>query len=512
MKPLPSVLPTFHPPEITTASWMAVMPVLIVIIAGLLALTCEIVAPKRCNVLITVIGLLGVVAAAVACFDQLNADEGRHFAGMFTNDRFGNVMQLLMLLSCGLTLAFSEGYMRSKKIAFGEFYPLILWSTAGGMLMVSTQNLLMVFVGLEILSIALYVLAGLSRSESKSEESALKYFLLGAFASGFLLYGIALIYGASGSLDLSVIGRAFDPKVASLSGLMLMGCAFALVGFCFKSAFVPFHQWTPDVYQGAPTNVTAFMAAGSKIAAVAALFRFLEGCMPLRDYWIPALFWVAILTMTVGNLVALLQRDVKRILGYSSIAHAGYILVAILAYFKLYGEIGWSTLAYYLLSYVLMTIGAFAVLSTLSAKGKEGTRLQDLNGLWQRSPIAAVALVIFMASLIGVPPTAGFFAKLHIFKDAVTAGLLPLAIVLAVNSAISCYYYLGIALAAFVSDSSEAKPEPIRMGGGLAATTAICAAGVLAVALFFSPITNSMFGTSTENKVVVQNSTGPASK
>lgn len=491
---MPSVLPTFQPPEITSASWMAVLPVLIVIVAGLLALVCEIVAPKRGNVLISAIGLMGVVAAGAACFGQLNAEEGRHFAGMFTNDRFGNVMQLLLLLSCGLTLMFSESYMRSKKIAFGEFYPLILWSTAGGMLMVTTQNLLMVFVGLEILSIALYVLAGLSRSETKSEESALKYFLLGAFASGFLLYGIALIYGASGSLDLAVIGRAFDPQVAPLSGLMLMGCAFALVGFCFKSAFVPFHQWTPDVYQGAPTNVTAFMAAGSKIAAVAALFRFLDGCLPLRDYWIPALFWIAILTMTVGNLVALLQKDVKRILGYSSVAHAGYILVAMLAYFKLYGEIGWSTLAYYLLSYVLMTVGAFAIISMLSSKGKEGTRLQDLNGLWKRSPLAAVALVVFMASLIGIPPTAGFFAKLHIFKDALTADLLPLAIVLAVNSAISCYYYLGIALAAFVSEPADSEAEPVRMSGGLVATTAICATGIIAVALFFAPITNSMFG------------------
>jgi NADH-quinone oxidoreductase subunit N len=261
-----------------------------------------------------------------------------------------------------------------------------------------------------------------------------------------------------------------------------------LIGFAFKSAFVPFHQWTPDVYQGAPTNVTAFMAAGSKIAAIASLWRLLDASGAAMEYWLPALFWIAILTMSVGNLVALMQKDVKRILGYSSIAHAGYILVAVLAHFKdPTGSIGIETVSYYLLAYSLMTVGSFAIISLTAKNGKETTRLEDLNGLWQRSPGAAIGLVIFMVSLIGIPPTAGFIGKYMIFQDALTAGLAPLAIVLAVNSAISIYYYLGIAYAAFVVDKPSETPLA-KVNAGMTATTTICAAGLVFAAVLTYPL------------------------
>src|SRR5205085_2348323 len=279
-------------------------------------------------------------------------------------------------------ILFSEGYLREKRIAFAEFYPLVLWSTSGAMLMATSRNLLVIFLGLEVLSIALYVMAGMSRSEEKSEESALKYFLLGAFASGFLLYGIAFLYGASGSLRIDDIAASWASAEPFARTLLVFGISLILVGLCFKSAFVPFHQWTPDVYQGAPTNVTAFMAAGSKIAAIAALFRVLESSGTMINYWLPGLAVVAVFTMTVGNLVALMQKDVKRILGYSSIAHAGYILVAILAHARsvenpsLNGDIGFSTTAYYLLSYSVITIGAFAVISLVARKGREHTTLK----------------------------------------------------------------------------------------------------------------------------------------
>ena len=371
-------------------------------------------------------------------------------------------------------------------------YKPILSHTRREMIMSTTTNLLMIFLGLEVLTISLYVMAGMSRSEEKSEESALKYFLLGAFASGFLLYGIALFYGATGTIDLNHVKAAWDGGDVSMHGLLLFGMAMILIGLSFKSAFVPFHQWTPDVYQGAPTNVTAFMAAGSKIGAIGALWRVLDGTQVLSSFWIPALSVIAILTMTIGNLIALQQKDVKRILGYSSIAHAGYILVGVLAHFKDPRHIGSTTVTYYLLSYVLMTVGSFAVISLSAKSGKENTGLNSLHGLWQRSPLATFALIVFMISLVGMPPTAGFVGKFLIFNDALAAGLTPLAIVLAINSAISIYYYLGIAKAAFVSEDDEAETARTPLNLGLAGACALCALGVFAITFLFTPISEMM--------------------
>ncbi len=476
--------------------WLAVMPVVVVIVTGILALIIEIIRPKQNNNAILGVSLAGLVVAGYFCIAQMGGMASETFGGMVLRDRFGQVFQLLVVLSTALTLLFSETYLRQKRIAFGEFYPMILWSASGAMLMLSTKNLLMVFLGLEILSISLYVLAGLSRNEAKSEESALKYFLLGAFASGFLLYGIALIYGATGSLHLDAIPVAWEVGSTMVRSLLVMGLGLSLVGLCFKSAFVPFHQWTPDVYQGAPTNVTAFMAACSKIAAIGTLFRFLQAFQPMHEMWMPAMFWIAILTMTVGNLLALVQKDLKRILGYSSVAQAGYLLVAILAHVSSPNEVGFTSLAFYLLAYSLMTIGAFAVISIAVNNGKDFTRIKDLNGLWQRNPLAAIFLVIFMVSLIGMPPTAGFLGKLMIFQDAVVAGLMPLAIVLAVNSVLSIYYYLGIAMAAFVneSDASGAETASTKPSVGVTIASALCALGIFAATFAYSPLRTGLFG------------------
>lgn len=467
----------------------AILPIVIVIATGMLALLVEIIRPKHTNTPVVAVSLLGLVAAGIALwFQSANSPEGETLAGMFVTDRFGMVMQMLLVLSCFLCICFSENYLREKRIAFGEFYPLILWSTSGAMLMATSRNLLVIFLGLEVLSIALYVMAGMSRSEEKSEESAVKYFLLGAFASGFLLYGIAFLYGASGSLRIDDVALTWASGDPSAHALLIFGIALILVGLSFKSAFVPFHQWTPDVYQGAPTNVTAFMAAGSKIGAIAALYRVLDASGTFAEYWLPAMSVIAVLTMTVGNLIALMQKDVKRILGYSSIAHAGYILVAILAHVKsvsdnTVGQIGFGTTAYYLLSYSVMTIGAFAVIALAAKNGRERTTLEDLHGLYRRDPFAAGALVVFMASLIGVPPTAGFFGKLFIFQDALQGHLTWLAIILAINSVISISYYLAIARAVFVAEEGEERTFQAKMGSGVLTTTAVCAVGVFAIAL-----------------------------
>ncbi len=486
------MLEQYKPP---TIDWMTMLPVIIVMCTGVIALIIEMLRPKHNNNLIVGASLVGLGVAGWFIVQQMPMADLETFGGMALRDRFGLVIQLLLVISTAIALLFSEGYLREKRISFGEFYPLVLWSVSGGMIMAGTKNLLMIFLGIEVLSIALYVLAGLSRRETKSEESAMKYFLLGAFASAFLLYGIAFIYGATGSLHMDAIANGITTSKGTDS-LLIFGLGLVLIGLGFKAAFVPFHQWTPDVYQGAPTNVTAFMAAGSKIAAIAVLFRVLDAFGSFQNFWLPALFWIAVATMTVGNLLALVQRDVKRILAYSSVAHAGYLLVALLAHAKAPDKVGFVTTAYYLLAYSFMTLGAFAVVSITARKGQEGTKLSDLAGLRKRSPLLAFAMLFFMASLIGIPPAAGFFGKWQIFQDAVTADLMPLALVLAVNSVISIAYYLGIIKTVLIDEyeHDEEGPKIGKLNLGLQLTTVICIAGVILGGVLIDPITKFIGG------------------
>jgi NADH-quinone oxidoreductase subunit N len=461
-----------------TIDWATVMPVLIVILTGILALFVEMFWPRQNNNAIVGVSLAGLAIAAWTVVRQFGMIEGDTFARMVLRDHLGLVLQLFLIGVCFVAFLVSEGYLREKRIAFAEFYPLALWSTAGGMLMVSTTNTLELFLGLEVLSIALYCLAGMSRQESKSEESALKYFLLGAFASAFFLMGIAYLYGATGSLDLNAIASTYAISSPENHTMVVFGIGMVLVGLGFKAALVPFHQWTPDVYQGAPTNVTGFMAAASKIAAFGALVRVLAAAAPIQEIWFPAMVGICILTMTVANLAALVQKDVKRVLGYSSIANAGYILVAVLAHFKSPDKVPLTTTLYYLMAYSLMTLGAFAVIGLVAKGGKEGSRFKDLHGLWNRAPFAVACLVVFVASLIGIPPSAGFVGKFLIFNDALTAGLPVLAIALAVNSVISVYYYLGIVQAAFVSDEGAVSNVAAKPGFALNLAVLACAFGV----------------------------------
>jgi len=508
-----------HNVAIPQVDWLMTLPIDIVALTGIFALLMETIWPRRAAFAQWMVSVLGLIGAAYSIIYQLQGGwvEGNTLNGLLIRDRFSLVTQLVILASAFLSVLFSNEYLTRKRIQFGEFYPLALWSTVGAMIMVSTHNLLVIFVGLEILSIALYVLAGMSRNEEKSEESAMKYFLLGAFASAFLLYGIAFIYGATGHIDLTSVtmdrgvptlhmwvNEAWARTDATTHGLLLFGAALVLIGLGFKSSLVPFHQWTPDVYQGAPTNVAAFMASVSKIAALATLWRFLTDTHALTEFYVPILFWIAIITMTVGNLVALVQKDVKRILGYSSISHAGYVLVAIIASLKMpvpasgVGadqpalQFNPATVVYYLLAYSLMTIGSFAVVALVAKGGKESTRMEDLNGLSKRAPLAAAMLIVFVVSLIGMPPTAGFIGKWMIFNDALNAGLAPLAIVLAANSAISVYYYVGMIRAAYVVE--DGKGEQANAQSGISLATAFCAAGVVMATLFVSPFMANWLG------------------
>jgi len=477
----------FTPPQVDIIS---LLPVIIIAVTGALGLLLEIFNPHTNNKSIAILSGFGIVIAALFTVFGMDSTVTTTYGDLLLRDGFGSVVCLILLLVALLTVFFSEAYLREKEIPYGEFYPLMLWSTAGAMIMVTTYNFLMIFIGLEVLSISLYVLSGLSRSEEKSEESAIKYFLLGAFSSGFLLYGIAFFFGGTSSLSLESLSTLSFLTIGTGSTshtLVLTGIGLILVGLCFKSSMVPFHQWTPDVYQGAPTNVTAFMSATSKVAALTVFSRVLVASHAFEASYLPVLFCVAILTMVVGNFAALAQKDVKRILAYSSISHSGYILVAILA--QPYGvSPDHSTLLYYLLSYSVMIVGSFAALTALIHKGQEDTSLASLNGLWKRNPINAFCLLILMLSLVGLPPFSGFFAKVLIFKDALGAGLLPLAIVLALTSIVSAAYYLRIAYSAFVSE-----PEGVQLESknplGAQVTCILAAAGVLLMSVFLSPIT-----------------------
>lgn len=476
--------------------WMALAPVLIVLCTGIAALIVEMVRPRQNNNVIVGVSLAGLAAAFVATLPLFAMPEGDSFGGMVRVDGLAAALQLILIGVCFVAFLFSEPYLRARKIPWGEFYPLALWSTAGGMMMVSTSNLLMLFLGLEVLSIALYCMAGMAREERRSEESALKYFLLGAFASAFLLLGIAFIYGSTGSVDLAALAEVGSVEIGERGSFAILGIGLILVGLGFKMALVPFHQWTPDVYQGAPTNVTAFMAAASKTAAVGSLFRFVSYSGDFAEFWYPALYAIAILTMVVGNFAALMQHDVKRMLGYSSIANAGYILVAILASQGPGGVGGYGTVAYYLVVYAFATLGAFGVISLAAKDGRESTRFTDLNGLWKRSPLAGVALLIFMASLVGMPPLGGFFGKWLIFNDALRADMLPLAIVLAITSAASAAYYLKAVKHAFVDDEGVFTDRISEPKPGLRLSLIVCAIAVVALALFLTPVQRFLGGDS----------------
>jgi len=364
--------------------------------------------------------------------------------GMVRVDRFGVYLSVLVLVVGFMTLLFSARFLEREGYEQGEFYALMLFALAGMVLMLETTNLMLLLIGLEIFSLTLYVVCGLTRGRVRSIESALKYFLLGAFSSGFLVYGLALIYGAASSLNLMDIANAAD---AHPSAMLNMGLGLLIVGLGFKIALVPFHQWVPDVYTGAPTNVTAFMAAATKTVALAALIRVLVGAFGHQPaLWIPILTWLAVATMTVANLVALAQTNIKRLLAFSSIAHAGYLLIALVSV----PELGIKAILFYLTIYAFMTVGAFAVAAAVGGGDAAAESGYDFIASWaglgMRRPLLAAAMTVFLLSMAGIPPTGGFFGKYLIFQAAVTSKQWMLAIVGSLNAVIAAYYYLSVVL------------------------------------------------------------------
>jgi len=390
-------------------------------------------------------------------------------------DRFANFAIALVAIGSLLSCLLSVGYLSELKIHHGEYYALVLIATSGMMLLVSAVDMVMVFLGIEIMSIPIYVLAGFDRRKVRSNESALKYFLIGSFASAVLLYGMALLYGATGHTDFEGIRAGWTG-----SPLALLGLGFVLIGFAFKVSSVPFHQWVPDVYEGAPTTVTAWMSVAVKAAAFAALLRVLtEAFGPLQAMLSPLLWVLAAATMVVGNVMAVIQDNVKRMLAYSSVAHAGYVLIGLVAG----TPDAHGAMLFYLLAYLFTNLGAFAVVVALAQQGREHDRIEDFTGLAQRRPALAALMTLFMLSLAGIPGTVGFMAKFTLFLAAVRAGHVALTVVAVLTSVVSVYYYLRLPVVMYmrepVGDVSRRE-----LASGEALVLAACAAVVLLLGIF----------------------------
>jgi NADH-quinone oxidoreductase subunit N len=438
--------------KIPEIDFYLIAPEIIITAFGFLVLLLDVFLPKgEKKGYLGVITLIGIVFAFLYTWPQMGSAKSG-FEGMFISDGYALFFKIIFLIIAFLTVLISIGYVQREKIEFGEYYALILFATLGMMLMAAGSHLVTIFLGLETMSISIYILAGMMREDKRSVEAALKYFLLGAFATGFLLYGIALIYGATGSLYLKDVATYIASKNLLRSPMLLMSLAFLTIGFGFKIASVPFHMWTPDVYEGAPTSITAFMATGVKAAAFSALVRVFFSALPaFRPDWTSIMWVICVATMTVGNIVAISQTNIKRMLAYSSIAHAGYILVAFVAG----NDLGTSGILFYLMTYAFMNIGAFTVVILLGKKGEENTLISDYAGIGFKYPLLAASMTIFLLSMAGIPPLGGFMAKFYIFSAAVKSKFYWLAILGVLNSAVSVYYYLRVTVLMYFRESER---------------------------------------------------------
>jgi NADH-quinone oxidoreductase subunit N len=476
------------------------MPELIVAFAGVVAMLYDSYFPKDRFVtgFISIAGLvLAGVMLALMWAPGVVAPSGT-WSGMVAHDSLRMSFSFVFLIVSALTILISTVWVEREDVPSGEYHALLMFATFGMMLMASGNDLVVIFLGLETLSIATYVMAGLRRGDLRSNESAMKYFILGSFASAFLLYGMALIYGATGSTNIDQIAL----KVANpfFPGLLLAGGALMLIGFGFKVATVPFHIWTPDVYEGAPSPITGFMAAGPKAAAFASFLRVfvlgfpliagIQASAYLHETWTTALAVMAMLTMTIGNISAIMQNNVKRMLAYSSIAHAGYALVGFLgagaAATADARDTAIASVAFYMLTYAVSNLGAFAVVTLIGQKNDRRTEFEDFNGIGFRSPVLAFTLSLFSLSLFGLPLTAGFMGKVLVFRPALEAGdplLTILVIVAVVNTAISAYYYLRLIVVMFFRERSTQWADP-RIPAALAAALVIAVVGVLYLGIF----------------------------
>ena len=479
-----------------------ILPELVVAFAGVVAMVYDSFFPKD-RVTTGVISLVGLATSGVLLAMMWGSPQpAGTWSGMIAHDNLRLGFSIVFLLVSAMTVLISTVWVEREDVPVGEYNALLLFATFGMMLMASGNDLVVIFLGLETLSIATYVMCGLRRGDLKSNEAAMKYFILGSFASAFLLYGMALIYGATGSTNIPEI--ATRVANANFPALLLVGAAMMVIGFGFKVATAPFHIWTPDVYEGAPTPVTGFMAAGPKAAAFASFVRVFVLGFPLvagvqasgylHDSWMTALTVMAVLSMTVGNVVAIMQSNVKRMLAYSSIAHAGYAMVGFIgagaAKSTISRDEAIASVAFYMLTYAITNLGAFAVVTLIGQKNDRRSEFEDYNGIGFKSPLLSFALSLFMLSLLGMPLTAGFMGKVMVFRPALEANspMLTLLVVIAVvNTAISAYYYLRLIVVMFFRERTADWLEP-KIPAGLAAALIIAVIGVLYFGIFASGV------------------------
>ncbi len=455
------------------SSFDAVIPSLCVTLAGLVVLLAESFRARDERMPIGGLAIIGLVGAAIASI-LLWGRNATSF-GVLAADDFALFVNLVLVAVGILTVVFSSQTVERDRLPAGEYYALVLLSIVGMMLMVQATDLLLVFLALETMSISVYVLTGIRRDQLQSTEAAFKYFLLGAFASAFFLYGIAFTYGVTGSTSLDRVGSVIAAQSMSGNPMILLAVGLLLVGFAFKVAAVPFHMWSPDAYEGAPAIVTGFMSTGVKAAAVAAFARvFLSAFEPMIDAWAPVMWTVAAATMILGTVVGVAQTSLKRLLAYSSIAHGGFLLVGLVAA----NDVGKAAILYYLAAYALTNLGAFGVIAVLGSTDRPNDDLRDYAGLWYTHPALATLMTVCLLSLGGFPPTAGFIAKWYILSGAVAAGDYGLAIIGVLSSVVSVFYYLRIVVMMYMSER-DARPVPPSLSNvGLAGLT-IAVLGIL---------------------------------
>jgi NADH-quinone oxidoreductase subunit N len=449
-------------------------PEIILTVAGTVLMILDPLFAKRIP---RMFGHLSIAAFIAAIAGAAGADsvQGHAFSNLLVVDGFGTFFRYLVIAIGILTVLASYRYLDLEKAETGEYHALILFSVVGQCLMVAANDLIMIFIGLEISSIATYILAGYLRNDRRNNEAALKYFLLGSFATAFLLYGVALIYGVAGTTKLDEIRTALNnPASAPSFAMVSVAAALMFVGLGFKVSAAPFQIWAPDVYQGAPAPISAFMATGPKAAAFAIFLRiFMTAFQQIAGGWEPLIWISALLSMTIGNFAALTQPNLKRMLAYSSIAHAGYVLVALAAR----SEIGTAAAMFYLAAYALMNIGAFAVVIHLAGRGERHLKIEDLAGLGRRQPVTAAMLTIFLMSLIGVPLTGGFFGKFYIFRAALESNLVWLTVLGLLNSAVAAYYYLRLLVVMYMYEPGEVANNLEPLTAGLRAALILPAVG-----------------------------------
>jgi len=459
--------------NLATINVAAILPSVVLSVFGILIMAAEPFVSASRKTALPWVALAGTVAAMLAIV-PMAAARGQWYSNLWIVDDFDIFLHFVFLLIAAITILTAADYLRRENMNHAEFYSLLLFATAGMLMMAGSNELIMVFIGLEVLSIATYVMAGFRRTDLKSNESALKYFLLGSFSSAFFLYGVALVFGATGSTNLIEIAESLRSSIVPLS-LVELSAALMLIALCFKVAVAPFHIWTPDVYEGAPTPVTGFMSVGPKAAGFAVLFRvFLTAFPSIEDRWASAIWVIAALTMLLGNVIAVVQPNIKRMLAYSSIAHAGYVAVA----FAAVSDRGVSAALFYLLAYSLMNLGAFAIVTLLGRSEDKLVNLTDYAGLGAKRPGLAALLSIFLLSLAGVPGTAGFAGKFFIFRAALESRLVWLAIIGVVTTVVSFYYYLYVIVQMYMREPKDEFSD-VRMPGSVKLALLVSAAGTL---------------------------------